>query len=283
MTGHLLIFWDYDTAWGADADRARGLPGPAVPAGAEFECTDRLLALHARHGVPACFAVVGAAALPGERPYHDPDQIRRIHEAGHEVASHGFKHEWLPALDRATLDETLRRSRAAIETCIGAPVTSFVPPYNQPFDHFPALSISRSERRLVRRSRTDVRVLCRALARNGFTFCRVAYRPLGLRIADRLMRRRVDGPVTVKRIGGVTCCRLNSAGGFAADAVALVERTAREGGIAVVYGHPHSLAAGNSQDERWLVPFLSRVEALQSAHGLHPILPRDLVRQGNPP
>jgi hypothetical protein len=83
----------------------------------------------------------------------------------------------------------------------------------------------------------------------------------------------------VERIGGVTCCRLNSAGGFAADAVSLVERAAREGGIAVVYGHPHSLGAGNSQDERWLVPFLARVQALESAGRLRSVRPRELVQE----
>lgn len=281
MTGRLLMFWDYDTQWGTDADRARGLPEPPVSGAHEFEGTERLLALHAQYDVRACFAVVGAAALPGERPYHDPDQIRRIHAAGHEVASHALRHEWLPALDPAALDETLRESRAAIEACIGAPVTSFVPPYNQPFDHAPALSFSRSERRQVRHARTDLRVLCQALARNGFSFCRVAYRPLHLRVADRVMRRRVDGPVAAERIGGILCCRLNSAGGFAADALSLIERTAHEGGIAVVYGHPHSLSAGNSQNERWLVPFLARVNALQSASRLRPMLPRELVREGS--
>ncbi|HJP57242.1 MAG TPA: polysaccharide deacetylase family protein [Gemmatimonadales bacterium] len=279
MTGRLLMFWDYDTQWGTDADRARGLPGSAASGAREFECTDRLLELHARFGVTACFAVVGAAALPGERPYHDPGQIRRIHQAGHEVASHAFQHEWLPALRPAALDQTLRRSRTAIEECIGAPVTSFVPPYNQPFDYPAGLSFSRSERRQVRHGRIDVPALCRALDRNGYTFCRVAYRPVHLRLADRVRGRRVDGPVRVERIGGVTCCRLNSAGGFAADAVSLVERAAREGGIAVVYGHPHSLGAGNSQDERWLVPFLARVQALESAGRLRSVRPRELVQE----
>src|SRR5262249_26670813 len=90
----LVVFWDYDTAWGADRSREPG--GPKSWGPLEFEHTERLLELHAEHGVPACFAVVGAAALPGERPYHDPGQIRRIAAAGHEIGSHSFRHEWLP-------------------------------------------------------------------------------------------------------------------------------------------------------------------------------------------
>ena len=275
----LLMFWDYDTQWGTDADRARGLP--ELPAGGrlEFECTDRLLELHAQYGIPACFAVVGAAALPGTRPYHDPDQIRAIHAAGHEVASHGMRHEWIPALNARELDEVLRESKAALEDCIGAPVTTFVPPYNQPFDHAPGLSFSRSERRLVPRHRTDLGALCRALGAAGYGFCRVAYRPLSLRAVDRIARRRLDRPARIEWIEGLRCVRLNTAGGFADDALALLERTARTGGIAVVYGHPHSLHAGNTQDERWLVPFLERVHELRAEGRIEAILPRVLLQE----
>src|SRR5438309_3867691 len=90
----LVFFWDYDTQWGGDRSRSPG--GRKAWGAAEFENTELLLELHAAHDLPACFAVVGAAALPGERPYHDQAQIRRIACAGHEIASHGFEHEWLP-------------------------------------------------------------------------------------------------------------------------------------------------------------------------------------------
>ena len=110
----LLFFWDYDTQWGADRSRLPG--GPKSWGALEFPNTERLLELHAEHGVPACFAVVGSAALSGERPYHDPAQVRRIHAAGHEIGSHSHRHEWLPGLDGAALRETLAASRDANET-----------------------------------------------------------------------------------------------------------------------------------------------------------------------
>ena len=277
--GQLLMFWDYDTQWGTDADRRRGLPESEFAGRLEFECTDRLLELHAEYDVPACFAVVGAAALPGERPYHDPAQIRLIHAAGHEIASHGFAHEWVPGLDAAALHEMLVRSRSALEECVGAPVTAFVPPYNQPFDYAAGLSFSRSERRLVPRDRTDLGTLCRALARAGYDFCRVAYRPLPLRAVDHLARRRVDRPGRLERIAGVRCARLNTPGGFGEETVALVERAARTGGVVVAYGHPHSLHAGNSQDERRLRPFLERVRRLRAEGLLEAVLPRTLLQR----
>ena len=134
-----MIFWDYDTQWGADRSRSNG--GPKKWGPQEFENTERLLDLHAEYNIRACFAVVGAAALPGPRPYHDPDQIRRIHAAGHEVGSHSFHHDWLPGLNREALNETLARSKAALEDCIGAEAISFLPPWNPPFDYPRRLSI----------------------------------------------------------------------------------------------------------------------------------------------
>ena len=276
--GRVMIFWDYDTQWGMDADVARGLPVPTRPGQLEFVYTDRLLELHAEFEVPACFAVVGAAALPGSRPYHDPDQIRRIHHAGHEVASHGFRHEWVPQLDRHRLHEMLRHSKDALEQCVGAQVTSFVPPYNQPFDYAWKGSISLSERRQAGRQRTTLSRLCGALFETGYSFCRVAYRPAHLRLADVLLRRPLDPPSRPERIAGVTCIRLNTPCGFEAGTIAMLRRCAASGGVAVVYGHPHSLSDGRAQDERHLRALLGEVRGLRQSAGLEVLLPRDLAR-----
>jgi peptidoglycan/xylan/chitin deacetylase (PgdA/CDA1 family) len=279
-TGRVVIFWDYDTQWGMDADLARGLPVPVRPGHLEFEYTERLLELHGEYEVPGCFAVVGAAALPGARPYHDPDQIRRIHAAGHEVASHSFRHEWLPGLDRSQLAATLRESKDALEQCLGAPVTSFVPPYNQPFDHLAKGSISFSERRAAGSGRTTVSRLCEELRECGYSFCRVGYRPPHLRLSDLVFRRPLDGPGRTERIGGITCVRLNTPCGFDDPAVAMVRRTAARGGIAVLYGHPHSLGNGQSQDERHLTRLFREIRSLRRNAGLEVWLPRALAAEG---
>ncbi len=274
----LMFFWDYDTQWGGDRSRSPG--GPKAWGAAEFDNTERLLELHAAYDVPACFAVVGAAALSGERPYHDPAQIRRIALAGHEVASHGLEHEWLPGVGWRRLREILRRSKDALEQCIGGPVVTFVPPYNQPFDHVPSWSFSWSERWHAGSDRIDVTRLCAGLAEAGYRVCRVSYRPMHLRLADRLLGRRVDGPVLPVDIAGVTCVRLNAPAGFGADALEMVTRCATLGGLVVVYGHPHSLRSGNGQDERWLRPFLERVRLLRAQGRLRYALPRQLLAWG---
>jgi hypothetical protein len=271
----LLLFWDYDTQWGADRSRIAGGSKDWGPL--EFANTERLLELLARYQIPACFAVVGSAALPGERPYHDAAQIRQIHAAGHEIGSHSHRHEWLPGLDRDRLDETLRSSKDALEQCIGAPVTTFVPPWNEPFDYPRGWSFSLSERREAGGDRTDLRRLCQALRESGYGFSRVSYRPIFQRLADRLLGRRYDHLGHLETIAGIRCARLNTPGGFAEDTRRSLEHNVRHGTLTVAYGHPHSLTLGNSQDERYFVPFLERVQELRARGLLEVLLPRDLT------
>lgn len=272
----VMFFWDYDTQWGADRSRnPHRLPdwGPL-----EFPNTELVLEAHAKYGVPACFAVVGAAALPGERPYHDPAQIRRIDEAGHEVGSHSFHHEWLPALGGWKLRETLRRSKDALEQCVGEEVTTFVPPYNQPFDHARGWSFSLSERRAVRHDRIDVVRLCEALRETGYDFCRLGDRAIGLRFADYVARRELHRPGRVDTIEGIRCLRINTPCGFSAEARRVMERQLDRGGYWVLYGHPHSASdPSNSQSLGNLEATLEAVERWRREGRVRCVLPRELA------
>jgi GT2 family glycosyltransferase len=284
----LMFFWDYDTQWGADRSRMQRARDWGH---LEFPGTDELLELHARFGVPACFAVVGAAALPGERPYHDPKQIRRIHAAGHEIASHAFKHEWLPGLDRRALLRTLRDSKDALEQCIGAPVVSFVPPFNQPFHYARGWSFSVSELREAGVHHITLDCLCDALRETGYTFCRVAYAPLTERaagVADMLRGRdRASGseaafrpgpPVT---IGGITCVRIGPCG-FGTSRVSEWFRRAapreRRASVVALYGHPHSIRSGDAnQSLDALKPTMAMVGEWMREGTVRCVRPSELV------
>jgi hypothetical protein len=274
----LLFFWDYDTQWGAD--RSRGPGGPKGWGDLEFRNTEELLEIHARYALPACFAVVGSAALPGDRPYHDPAQIRTLHDAGHEVASHSHRHEWLPALHGDALVETLRASRDALEQCTGGEVRTFVPPFNQPFDFPGGWSFSYSERREVRSGRTDLAGLCRALVATGYDFCRVAYEPLLRKVLNAAGVSRQPRPGSVERIAELSCVRMNTPGGFGAGTRALLARGIAQGGLWTVYGHPHSLSdAGSNQHRTELLALLDQVREWRSRGLVECILPRDLYRK----
>ncbi|HWR50084.1 MAG TPA: polysaccharide deacetylase family protein [Bryobacteraceae bacterium] len=275
MRSQLLVFWDYDTQWGADRSRSPG--GRKGWGGLEFSNTEELLAVHETYEVPACFAVVGAAALNGCRPYHDPGQIRAIRAAGHEIASHSQYHEWLPALDRARLVETLRTSKDTLEQCVGSEVLTFVPPFNQPFDYARRASISISERRQAGSARTNLSGLCTALAATGYRFCRVAYRPIWERVWGVVSRKAWNRPARLEAIAGIQCVRMNMGTGFDAEPRAFLAEHAGQGGLFIATGHPHSLHSGGPQDLEHLRRFLELVADLRSRNILEVSLPAALL------
>ncbi len=272
----VLLFWDYDTQWGGD--RSRAGKGPQDWS-SEFENTERLLEMQAEYDMPSCIAVVGSAALPGERPYHDPKQVRQMHELGHEVASHTHRHEWIPGLNRQSLIETLRSSKDALEQCVGEEVTCLVPPYNQPFDYPSGWSFSMSERREAGKDRTDLKMLCETLQETGYKFCRVGYRPLVHRVADRLRGRQIYQPSELEQIAGIVCLKTNACG-FGAKSLDVLDRSVKSGKTLVIYGHPHSLSdASNTQRFDLFENFLKVIRDLREAGKIRCLLPRDLLAE----
>ncbi len=83
---------------------------------------DRLLELLAAHDASATFFVLGWVAR------HEPAVVRRIAEAGHEVASHGMTHRMLGPLGRDAFEQELADSRRLIEDLAGGPVVGYRAP-----------------------------------------------------------------------------------------------------------------------------------------------------------
>lgn len=95
----------------------------------------RILELLASHDVRGTFFVLGWLA---ER---EPDMVRQIAAAGHEVASHGYEHELVSRLGPEGFRESVRRSKRVLEDLIGqevigyrAPSFSIVPGLEWAFD-----------------------------------------------------------------------------------------------------------------------------------------------------
>jgi len=84
--------------------------------------TDAVLALFAESGVHATFFTLGWVA------HRYPGLIRRIVDAGHEIASHGWDHQRVFTMDAAMFRADLARARAAIEDAAGQRVTGYRAP-----------------------------------------------------------------------------------------------------------------------------------------------------------
>src|SRR3989475_5497503 len=82
----------------------------------------RLLDLLARHEARGTFFVVGWVA---ER---QPDLVRRIALAGHEIASHSWDHARVTDQSPLTFRDSVRRAKYLLEDLAGAPVLGFRAP-----------------------------------------------------------------------------------------------------------------------------------------------------------
>lgn len=96
---------------------------------------DLLLDLLEMHEARATFFVLGCLVA------RHGGLIRRIHSAGHEIASHGWSHRKLTAMSPAQFREEVRTSKEALEWTASAPVVGFrapsfslIPGYEWAFD-----------------------------------------------------------------------------------------------------------------------------------------------------
>ncbi len=84
--------------------------------------TDATLALFAESGVRGTFFTLGWVAD------RYPQLIRRIVDAGHEIASHGWDHQRVFTMDAETFRADLARARKTIEDAGGKQVTGYRAP-----------------------------------------------------------------------------------------------------------------------------------------------------------
>ncbi|MBW4329525.1 DUF3473 domain-containing protein [Stakelama sp. CBK3Z-3] len=84
--------------------------------------SDAVLALFAEAGVKATFFTLGWIAQ------RNPKLMRRIADAGHEVASHGWDHRRVFTLTPDQFRDDLRRTRAVLEQTSGVAVTGYRAP-----------------------------------------------------------------------------------------------------------------------------------------------------------
>jgi polysaccharide deacetylase family protein (PEP-CTERM system associated) len=83
---------------------------------------DALLETLDRHGARGTFFVLGWIAA------HRPEVVRAISAAGHEIASHGYWHERVTALDREAFREDVRSSKQILEDLVGAEIVGYRAP-----------------------------------------------------------------------------------------------------------------------------------------------------------
>lgn len=84
--------------------------------------TGAVLDLFAEHGIRATFFTLGWVAA------RHPALIRRIVDAGHEIASHGWDHQRVFTMSPAQFRADLAKARAALEDAGGAAISGYRAP-----------------------------------------------------------------------------------------------------------------------------------------------------------
>ncbi|MFI6359666.1 polysaccharide deacetylase [Streptomyces sp. NPDC050743] len=112
--GTVCLTFDFDaiSLWAA-----RGMTSPGPVSRGEFGAfaIPRILQLLDTYGIASTFFI------PGHTLETYSAQCRAIHEAGHEIALHGYLHEPVSTLERETERAVLQRASALIEDLTGTP------------------------------------------------------------------------------------------------------------------------------------------------------------------
>ena len=220
--------------------------------------TDRVLALFDQAGVKATFFTLGWVAA------RHPALIRRIADAGHEIASHGWDHRRVFTLTAAEFRADLARAKSAIEDACGRSPSGY---------RAPSFSI-------------DARTPWAhpVLAEEGYAYSSsvapIAHDHYGWPEAPRFAWRPVAGadlielPVTTVQLGG----RRFAAGGggffrllpysFSSWAVGRVNRA--EGRPAIFYFHPWEIDPGQPRVAE--APLKSRLRHYSRLSAMRPKL-----------
>lgn len=200
------------------------------------DSTDRLLSLLAQARVHATFFVLGYVA--GEFP----DLVRRVAEAGHEIALHGYYHRQVYRLTPDAFREDVLRGREVVEAASGQRPIGY---------RAPMFSINRSALWALEVLRDlgfhyDSSVFPTRNMLYGYPDApRFAYQPLP---ENGTGRRFVEFPLSTVRLLGVNW---PLAGGFYLRTLpyplfaAGLRRLNRQGHPAIIYFHPWEMDPGH--------------------------------------
>lgn len=255
---YVHIIWDFDGAIGQiNATYPYRYHEAAIYE--ELQNVARILEIAKEYDVKFTFAITGFTAEEGIEPYHQQNLIRRIHREGHEIASHTWRHEWLPVIQHQQLIKTLERSRYALEKCIGVEgaVLGLVPPHNRPMSWYRKGAFSLGDRAIFPFYRgAELGSVIHIAGQCGYSWVRVSYRPLFEKLAgirDPLRRNW-------EWIGNVLTVPMHYTG-FDPAAERMVREGVRRGKDLVLSGHPLMLSRpGKAEGEghlRHLLDFLT--------------------------
>lgn len=248
MPAHLVLIWDYDTAIGQiNATYPYNYNEERIFE--EIKNVNLILDFAFENKIPMTFACLGFAAESGQYPFHVPEQIKKIYQLGHEVASHSWRHEWFPYLERQQVGRSLARSKEALEACIGVKgaVKGFVPPFNRPMSWYQKGAVSLGDRAFgFQNPGACLDSLLKIVHQVGYTWCRVHYRPIWRKFVEEVcgFERKLNLVQLYKNLH----CIPGHIGGFDSQTLKLVDAAINTKTTLFVVAHPSGLSRNRSEN-----------------------------------
>lgn len=223
----------------------------------EINNVETILELSSKYEIPMIFSITGFAAEKGIFPFHIPELIKRIYSEGHEIASHSWRHEWLPFLEIDQLFKTLNRSKIALEECIGEKdaVKGFVPPFSRPMTWLKKGAFSLGDKAIGPAFRcNDIQKIIPVARSLGYKWMRVTYKTLTDRFFKINSARSLQRKWTNEN--GLACIPNNYVG-FDEDAKKVLSLGIKTKRDVIISAHPSGLTRAGSENIENFQSFLN--------------------------
>lgn len=268
---HVHIIWDFDAAIGQiNATYPYNYHEENIYK--EINNVEKILAFADQYNFKFTFAITGFTAEEGIYPFHLPELIRKIYASGHEIASHTWRHEWLPIIQKKQVHKTLERSKIALETCLGeiGVVRGLVLPHNRPMSWYRKFAFSLGDRGVYPFfPGANLGVIIKVAEATGYSWVRVSYRPIyekfiGINRNDTLERKWES----TRKIITVPM----NHNGFDNQAILLVKKGIEQKRDVVLSGHPLMISFPNkAESENNFIRLLEYLHSVQDQVEVVPV------------
>lgn len=216
------------------------------------------------------FAVTGFSAESTVYPFEIKDIIKDIYSKGHEIASHSWRHEWMPIMMPQQIIKSIQRSKFILEDCIGVPgaVVGFVPPHNRPMTWVQKGAYSLGDRGLYPFFKGgNIDYLVSVLKDSGYSWGRFVY----TKPVERVFKQDVYTSLKrgVESVRGFSIVPLHY-NGFDAKAIKVIEQGVQLKKDVFICGHPSGLSRNGEEAIRHFDTF---VEFLSAKSDLIDVVP----------
>lgn len=213
----------------------------------ELYCVEQSLEIMAKHNVICTFAITGFSAEKGKYPYTFPELIQKIYAHGHEIASHSWRHEWVPKFSQKQIEKSLSRSKSALEKVVDSDysVNGFVPPHNKPATWVRRGAYSLEDKGLYPLFKMgDMSNLLISLKKTNYKWVRIAHNPF----INRLRKKEFTRTQKVFNYKG-TLILENHYPGFDSRVIEYIETKEQE--YFTISAHPIMLSFKDGRPESW--------------------------------